>query len=330
MRPSRREVLAALAALGAANRAAAQLRTPPDAPRLLDIHHHVLPDFWKKATNTQNPWTLDASLAAMDKNGVTAAIVSYTAPAASVAGTAAARALARQCNEYAAKLRETYPDRFRFFAAINPPDVEGSLREIEYAFDTLKAQGAGLLTSYGDKWPGDPAYAPVLEELNRRKAVVYLHPAGPNCCASGLVPGVRPAIIEFPHDSTRAALSLLYSGSFRKFRDINWIFSHGGGTIPYLAGRIEQMTANEKGRPAFAPNGALVELQRLYFEIANSANPVSMAALMKFVPLEQILFGTDYPFVPVEATSDRLPSLQLTASQYAAITRANAEKLLRM
>jgi predicted TIM-barrel fold metal-dependent hydrolase len=323
----RREFLGTLAACAAWGQTSAQSKRGANS-RLIDVHHHLLPDFWKKAANIPNAWSLEGSLAAMDQNGVSTSILSYTAPAVSMPDVAAARSLARQSNEYAAKLGQNYPGRFGLFATIPLPDTDGSLREIEYALDTLKADGVGLMTNYNDKWPGDPAFARVFEELNRRKAVVYFHPAGASCCASGLIPGVRPQLIEFPHDSTRAAVSLLVTGSLAKFRDIKFIFSHGGGTIPYLAGRVETMNAKDKQAPKYAPQGIGSELRRLYFEIAAGANPVAMAALMKFVPLEQIMFGTDYPFVSIEATADGMYGLGLSKSQLTAISRDNAGKLL--
>ena len=147
------------------------------------------------------------------------------------------------------------------------------------------------MTSYDDKWPGDAAFVPVLEELNRRKAKVFVHPLAPYCCLN-LVPKVGNAIIEYPYDSGRAILSLLFNGRFAAFRDITWIFCHAGGPIPMLAGRIENSARASKDRDQFAPKGLAYEFQRLHYETANSAYAPTMAALLKFVPASQILFGT--------------------------------------
>jgi 6-methylsalicylate decarboxylase len=237
------------------------------------------------------------------------------------------RALARQCNEYMAQLGKDHPGRFGFFAALPLPDTDGSLKEIAYTLDVLKADGIGLMTNYNDKWSGKAAFAPVFEELNRRKAVVYFHPSSATCCTN-LMPNVRQQIIEYPHDSIRAVLSMLLAGTFVKYRDIRFIFSHGGGTIPFLAGRIKQMTAQQKDLPQVAPQGVEYELKRLYYEIANASSALPMAALMKLVPLEQIMFGSDYPYVPIEVTADGLQSLALPPAKAGAIGRDNALKLL--
>ena len=148
-----------------------------------------------------------------------------------------------------------HPGRFGLFATLSMLDADATLKEIEYAFDSLKADGIGLQSSYGDKWLGNPAYKPVLEELNRRNAVVYVHPLVATCC-SALSVGTFPAVIEVPHDTTRTVTSLLLSGSFARFRDIKWLFSHAGGTIPMMAGRINSFYGARPNLKEFAPEGS--------------------------------------------------------------------------
>ncbi len=271
-------------------------------------------------------WTPDNSLFEMDQNGVATAIVSISTPGIWFENVMAARTLARQCNEYSARLVSDHPERFGFFAAVPLPDTEGSLREIAYALDVLKADGIGLMTSYGDKWPGDPAYVHVFEELNRRKTVVYVHPTAPNCCRD-LVPHVPYVMTELPHDTTRAVTSLLFSGSFARFRDIRFIFSHAGGTLPMVAGRIARQGSAVKELSEKVPNGVEYELKRLYYEIAGSANRPAMSALMNLVPMTQIMFGSDYPWGRTSANADGLNNLGLADADLRAIERQNAVAL---
>ncbi len=130
------------------------------------------------------------------------------------------------------------------WAAIPLPDIDGSLREIEYALDTLKLEGIGLLTSYENgKLLGDPKYAPVMDELNRRKTVIFVHPTA--TCCSDPIPPLNESIIEFPTDTTRTITSLIYKGTFARCPNIRFIFSHGGGTLPMILTRISGYAKND-------------------------------------------------------------------------------------
>src|SRR5580693_4721094 len=342
---SRREFLFTIAALGVSAfvpgaALIAQASGATTKSRLIDVHHHILPPVYLAEARDRLiaqqqgylparilQWSPQNALAEMDQNGVATSIVSISTPGIWFGDAQPARTLARKCNEYAAQLVKDYPGRFGFFASAPLPDTEGSLREIAYALDVLKADGIILLTSYGDKWPGDPAYVPVFDELNRRKALVYFHPAAPNCCRN-LMPNIPPVFTEVPQDTTRAITSLLFSGSFARFRGIRFIFSHAGGTIPMLAGRLSYYSAEMKDLVDKMPNGIEFELRRLYYDIASSGNPPSMAALMKLVPTSQVLFGADYPFVRIAETVSGMTQVGLSAADLQAIGRDNALALL--
>ena len=306
--------------------------------RRIDVHHHVTPPVWMReardqiaATNRNlSPiadWSVQRSLDEMDKNGVRSAVVSVTNPGIWFGDAAAARKLSRGCNEYLARLVADHPQRFGAFATLPLPDTEGSLAEIAYGFDVLKADGIGLMTSYDDKWPGDEAFAPVFAELNRRKAVVYFHPTSTSCC-SAHIPDVSLSVIEFPIDTTRAVTSLLFSGSLARYPDIRWIFSHGGAAVPSLAHRMARIMESQPRLASRIPNGAIHELKRLFYDTALSANPVTMAALLKLVTATQIVFGTDYPLQPSEGAVQGLAELGLSAADLRAIEAGNAGRLL--
>jgi 6-methylsalicylate decarboxylase len=217
------------------------------------------------------------------------------------------------------------PRRFGQFAVIPLPDSDGSLREIEYALDVLKADGIALLTSYSNKWLGDPSYSPVFEELNRRKCVVFVHPTIPGCCQT-LIPAVTPLIAEVPQDTTRAIANLMFTGSFSRFKDIRFIFTHAGGTVPMVAVRMQQYgpkSVTEQG-----PHAIEDALKRLHYDIAGTAFAPAIAALKALVPTTQILFGSDNPFVPLALTANGLDELGLSFADLQAIGRDNALALL--
>jgi 6-methylsalicylate decarboxylase len=303
-------------------------------PRRIDVHHHIFPaEYVRRAeariVATMNigaphkTWSPARTIEEMDKNGVASAIGSVSAPGIWFGDTAEGRALARASNDYGAQMVRDFPGRFGLFASIPLPDVEGSLAEIAYAYDTLKADGIVLMTSYAGRWPGDPAFAPVFEELDRRSAVVFIHPTTPACCEDTL-PGVAPAMIEFLTDTTRCITSLMIGGTFSRHRAIRFIFCHTGGTMMVLADRISRNIARQPQWAAAAPEGAVAELRRLYYDVATSTVPANFAALRSWVPLTQVVFGSDYPVIPYAGTLGGLGNLGLSAQELAMINRENA------
>ena len=272
-------------------------------------------------------WTTGRVLERMDTTGVATAIASMAPWGVAFADVAQLPKFARICNEYAAQMVRDQRGRFGLFAAMPLPDIDASLKEIAYALDTLKADGIGLMTSYGDKWPGDPMFAPIFEELDRRQAVVYFHPTTAACCGN-LIPGVNPAVIEWPVDTARVVASLLFSGSLVRFPQIRFIFSHAGGALPALSGRIANMSKTNKELGNFAPQGIPAEFAKLHFDTANAFFAPSMAALLELVPVSQILFGSDYPYFTLEENVAGLGEVRLTAAERQAINRGNAARLM--
>jgi predicted TIM-barrel fold metal-dependent hydrolase len=220
-----------------------------------------------------------------------------------------------------------HPKRFGLFSAIPLPDLDGSLKEIEYGLDTLKADGIGIYTNDNhSRWPGDPYFNPIWQELNRRKSIVYIHPLAPPCCRE-LNDGVPTAMNEFDFDTTRAATSLLAGGVLHKYPEIRFIIPHSGGTMPVLAGRIKDRYPNDPKHAEYIPGGVYAELQKFYFDIAHASFPMPLAALLKFAPTTRILFGTDFSPEPIEYTVNELPKSGLSAALMRAIERENAERL---
>jgi 6-methylsalicylate decarboxylase len=327
---------AALATVGLAEPERAVAQTAETTkPYRIDVHHHLSPPAYIAAANAGNfgeppmkNWTPEKTLEDMDKAGVAVAMLSVTTPALNPLSGDAARKLARECNEYAAKLRADHPGRFGSFAVIPLTDVDGSLQEIAYALDTLKADGIGLMTSYGDKWLGHPLFLPVMEELNRRKAIVYTHPTAANCCVN-LVSTQQPVMIEFGTDTTRTIADIIFSGNAQKFRDIRWIFSHAGGTMPVLVDRFVRNPLLVPSAKATVPDGTLAELKRFYYDTAQTSNKAAMSALSALIPVSQIVFGTDFPYrTSIDHVKGLRDSGVFTEAQLMDIERGNALKLL--
>lgn len=304
---------------------------------LVDVHHHLVPPAWLSeryeaiaATNRRvsllSDWTPERSIEEMDRNFVATAITSVTNPGIWCGDASRARALARACNEFASDIARDFPGRFGVFATLPLPDIDGSMEEAAYAFDVLHTDGIGLMTNYDEKWPGDPAFARIFDELNRRKAVVYFHPTVAECC-TGLIPEVSPSVVEFPFDSTRAIVSLLVGGTFARCREIKWIFSHGGGALPMLAYRIAAIIGSNPKFPNYTPEVVLGELGRLYYDTAQAANPCSMAALLELANVSQILFGSDYPLLGIDKGTEGLAQLKLPRADLRAIGRDNLLQL---
>jgi predicted TIM-barrel fold metal-dependent hydrolase len=263
------------------------------------------------------------SLDEMDGSGIATAILSLVQPGAWFEDDVPlSRRLARECNEYGAKTVADHPTRFGLFAAIAPPDPDGSLKEIEYALDTLKADGVGLFTSYGDKYLGDASFEPIYADLNRRKVVIYVHPTTPACCGN-VLPSVGPSTIEFATDTTRTIADIVFSGVAAKFPDIRWIFSHLGGTLPFLTARLELLAQRKK-----MAGGAAPILRKFHYELAQGSTPGQLAALLSMAPVSQLLYGTDYPFRPGAEVNAGIAAHGFAPDELRLIESGTAQRLI--
>jgi predicted TIM-barrel fold metal-dependent hydrolase len=283
------------------------------------------------------------SIEAMDQAGVGKAIISSPVSFGDDPVTFRSDAISavREINNYGAKLVTDYRGRFGFFAVLPLPDIDSSLREIEYAFDTLKADGVGILTSYGNHWLGDKAFQPVFDELNRRNAIVYSHPTDAPCCHN-LIPDTGPQTVEWNTDTSRAIWSMINDGAnavaagvlgvnasqvsmATRYRNIRFIWSHAGGSLVGLIGRFIGLSATADNlRRTPEPNSRLYHLRRFYYDTAGSANPIQMQALKALVGSSQIVFGSDFPFVPIKDVAESLLLCGLSAEDLRGISRENA------
>jgi len=323
---SRRKALALTGSLAVAS--GADLKTKAFAAskpeRLIDVHHHYFTPSWmakrRKEIAASNGarfagWTVQTALSEMDQTGCAAAIVACGGPGTWNGDIESSRTVSREVNEFGAGMVRDHPGRFGFFASVPLPDTEGSLKEIEYALDTLKADGIQLWSDFDGRFLGDPGFAPVLEELNRRKAVVYVHPK----VTSSLNDATDPlqALGSNWENTTRTVSSLLSSGMLMRLSDLKFIFSHGGGLVPTVATRLAGDSPDK-----------LAALRRLNFDTAQTTtNPGAWAALTAFAEPSHIFFGSDFPYMD-DGLKLGLTRVKLNSAAAAAIASGNVEKLI--
>ena len=293
---TRRKALGTLGAVAALPLLRESLAADAAAARnIIDVHAHYQPPAIRglNLPGPMNAWDLQKQIGDMDAAGVTRAMLSVTTPGVPATGEASRR-LARESNEYAAKLGTDHGRRFGFFTCVPMDDMDAALKEVAYGFDVLKAQGVGLFTSYSGQWLGDARFDPLFAELERRKAIVYVHPTSAACCTR-LIPEVADTLIEYGTDTTRAIASYVFRGAARRFPNVRMIWSHSAGSMPYLIERFEGAERSPAAK-AQLPDGFRASIGRFWYDIAQASNPVATTALRSVVPMERIVFGTDYPF----------------------------------
>ena len=332
--PPRRDFLGKLAALGASAMLPGELTAQAGAKaHRIDVHHHLmypgyLEEVGGRRAGSTFKWSPAMSIEDMDKSGIAVSVLSLIQPGAVTNEVEKGRKIARLSNEYGAQLARDHKGRFASFATLPLLDTEGALKEISYALDTLKAEGIGLMTSYQDKYLGDASFAPIWEELNRRKAVIYTHPLSPDCCRN-VKTEVPPAVVEYATDTTRAIASLVFSGTAARYPDIRWIFSHSGGTMPFLLSRFtrHELDMKEKAKER-VPKGLMYELKKFHYDTAQGNHAGALAALVKIVTPSQVLYGTDFPFRDGAEEIEGLAAFRFNPGDLRAIERENALKLL--
>jgi len=299
----------------------------------IDVHQHLLPPEFVAALDRHNMsawaphgWSVEGALAMMDKNQIATGILSLSTPGSNLGDAAEAKALTQQVNERQAELVKSRPDRFGMFATVPLPDIDLSLGAIRHAYDDLSTDGVILLASVRGVYLGDPAFDLVMEELNRRSAVILVHP-GP--LPGPPLKGIHPSVEDFLLDTTRAATNLVYNKIPRRFPKLRIILAHGGGFLPYAAYRIA--TASNEGRNTLSTSEMLDDMSSFYFDTALAGSPTVMPSLLAFARPGRILFGSDSPYIPdskVSYFTDLLHGYQaLGPAGHAAINRTNAEAL---
>lgn len=299
-------------------------------PRI-DTHQHIVPPTYAAWLERRGvsagglpipQWSAAGALDLMDAAGIGAGILSVSTPGVHLGDDAEARRVAREVNEFAAGVVADHPGRFGFFATLTLPDVDGALAEARHAFDTLKADGVVLLANVRGSYLGDAAFDPLMAELNRRKAVVFVHPSE---LPAPPVPGIPPFAADFLLDTTRAAINMARAGWLDRFTDLKIILSHGGGFVPYAAERMARVCS-----PDGSTEAGITRLRRYWFDTALTSSPYALPSLLAFADPQRITFGSDWPYAPKARSlhfASLLDGFALTPAQRHAIDRGNAERL---
>ncbi len=292
----------------------------------IDVHHHVVPPKYADDSLPIRLPDTEEQLGSMDRWHIHAAITSLT-PRVVLKNLNRLAAVARDCNEFQAERVQAHATRFGAFALLPLPDVDGALEEITYALDVLRLDGIGLFSSVVDRYLGDPEFDAVFDELDRRKAVVFIHPTH---CEAPLPMRLQapPFVVEYVFDTTRAMVNLIYTGTLKRCPNIRFIVAHGGGTLPFLAQRIAMM---EGHRGAKNVTAVLPTLQSLYYEIASTTSRYALRSLQELVHPTHILWGSDLPFVYGDRLRDEVEHWEHYAdfdnAARAAIEAGNAQQL---
>jgi predicted TIM-barrel fold metal-dependent hydrolase len=307
----------------------------PSAGRI-DVHFHVIPPFYRDAVYAAGTgpaigrypgWTPERALELMDTFGIALAMTSLAQPGVGFGTEESARALARRCNDYAAEMTARWPQRFGAFATVPMWTMRHAVDEIAYCFDALGFDGVSLFASYGEKFLGDPLFDPVLEILNDRGAVVFVHPAlHPSSKKLDLPwPGF---MMEYLFDTTRAAVNLVFSGAIERFPRIRFILAHAGGVMPYFAWRLSVSPMIDPRLPQLSRRQVLAGLQRYWYDNALSPEPSTMDALGRVALPDHVVFGSDWPFANARVIAEAIDTHEsIPERQRGAIDRGNAESL---
>lgn len=299
----------------------------------IDTHHHIVPPFyaaWLQSRGIQAAggrllpeWSAEGALDLMAAADIATGIFSVSTPGVHLGDDGEAREKAREVNEFMASVVGGHPPgRFGFFAVLPLPDVESAIAEARYALDALSADGVMLLASVRGTYLGDPAWAPLMDELGRRGTVVFVHPSE---LQAPEVPGIPPFAADFLLDTTRAAIHLAQSGVLERYPDLKIVLSHAGGFLPYAAERVARICSPDGSNEA-----GIARLRRFWFDTALSSSPYALPSLLAFADPGRITFGSDWPFAPKERSlhfAALLDAYPLTDDQRHAIHRGNAERL---
>ncbi len=280
------------------------------SPRIVDVHSHasmplyhdLIADFATMDTDARFPervafppglpvWTAAQAVATMERNGIAAQVLSLPDATVGLRGETAQR-WARRINEALARVVADDPSRFGAYAVVPHDDPDATLAEIDYALDVLKLDGVATSTNIRGVYLGDAAFDPWMAELDRRGAVLFVHPTMPT-----MLNPVVPPIIEFSFDTARMVMNMVLSGAKQRFSAIDVISTHGGGAIPAISHRLE-LIQPLVGGGAQTREEIAADLRSFHYDLTSCMGAATLTGAVAFAGADKLLMGFDYPYAP--------------------------------
>ncbi|MGX7758236.1 amidohydrolase family protein [Streptomyces angustmyceticus] len=240
-----------------------------------------------------SPRELDARFAGNDAAGIDHQILSVSPQGPYFADPRKAVTAARHANDHYAALVCDWPGRFSAFAALPLPHLDASLEELARALDDLGMAGAGVTTDVLGRSLRDPAFTPLLAELDRRGGVLSLHPSGHDA-GSPLIAAHRMRwMVGAPTDDTVCAMHLILEGVPRRFPRLRIIHSHLGGALPMLLPRADAHLPWEAPDVVEKPTEAA---RRMWYDTVAHGHVPAVRAAADSYGADRLLLGTDFPY----------------------------------
>lgn len=305
----------------------------------IDVHFHMIPQFYADmvyaagsgpAIGRYPDWSPELALEIMDRFDVAVALLSLGQPGVQFCKPDEAKKLARRCNDYSAELSAKWPKRFGAFGTVSMWDVRHAVEEVGYCLDTLKFAGLSLFASYDGIFLGDPKFDPVMEALNSRDGVVFIHPGTHPLSKQVQLPWPF-FMMEYLFDTTRAVVNLVFGGALERYPRVRFILPHAGGLIPYFSWRLAVSPMIDKRLKQLSKDEVLGLFRRFWYDNALSPGEQTWGSLEKVASPDQIVFGTDWPFANVNVTAEAMKTYEaldaISPAQRSAIDRGNALRL---
>ncbi len=280
--------------------------------RCIDFHAHPVSDAFRKAMKDLGidpmeedgfplpKWSAEEHLAFMDEAGIDYSILSAPVPHIYNGDPEKAKTAAGKINEETAEIVRKYPDRFGFVGLVSLPDVEAAIEETAYAMDVLGASGMKVATNMGGIYLGDPLFDLLMEEWNKRKALVIIHPCRARKRPENVITGTVAAIYEYPADTTRAVLNMIANRIMTRFPDIRFVVPHCGSFLPYMVQRFTGVSGILASMGMMETVNVQAEFEKLYFDIAGDPEPVQLKMLQMVASDDHIVYGSDFPHSPAK------------------------------